>query len=70
MWTPQDYESARPMLDGVTTIRVLASTLMAFSVTSVALRIYVRAGILHAFGHDDWTLIAALVRSKSHDTKD
>lgn len=41
----------------------VGSILLVLAGTTVALRVYTRTRIIHAFGLDDWLLVAAFVRS-------
>lgn len=45
---------------------VITAVMLAFSIVSIVLRVYVRLGMVKAFGLDDWFMVAAAVCRQRH----
>jgi len=52
----------------VVILRYSAIVLLAVGFVSLALRIYVRARLIHAFGYDDWFMLLTFVRRSLDDS--
>lgn len=57
-WPPRNL--INPEKQGLS-LEIVGITMLALSVICVALRLYVRVGILHNAGRDDWLVLVSLV---------